>query len=1513
MADVDAQQRRGTSLTVMRDAVCKDCRRDPDLADLEDAGFTYSELSGQAKVERGDSRSDRCPSCRRKHKKRLEGFAVSFMDLRAIGAVADRVDPTGPLGGLGPLPDAHTVKSYETDLDQRPFGMTDAHILEALGKLSGKRRVLVLKAGTGTGKSTFGPFRLAFPPEGAPFRLTDHGPIIVTEPRVQATIGVADFVGTKLAGTGVGPGHLVGYQVAGDKNHDDSCQIVYATDGTVINWLKEGRLNKVGAVIVDEAHERNTNIDLILGFLRRDLARYPHLRVIVTSATFDVNFYVQYFGGPEFVDFMEVEAVKSFGYGDPLFPGQEVDLRTWLPQWWPERLAPMRPKGENATPAGVLDEHEPPAEDLWATTTILNGLRSPRILTDPSTWRTEMPALVAEQVVRLADGLDGAEIYGDILAFLPTRISVETAVALVRKQVSRSRADVYDLLSTTKKSLIEEALAPRQLGAKRKIVIASNLAETSLTVEGVRFVVDSGLIAQSEWDPVTASGGVPTKPHSQAGIRQRWGRVGRDRPGWVFPLYSREQFEVLPRDTPPGSTRENQEKLIMKAKSAGFDDAAEFDWPASFKSDLVDYDEDALKYIDVFTKEMTRANRVLHSSGALDPQGHLTMFGQELERFPGPAEEAVAIMLADQLACVPEVVVGLALLSGKSLAGRDGILRGRAHWPGEWRVEAAARHNGLAFACHDDLDLALSIYAAWETADPHARPVELSDARVAWADGWWVNSDRLLAAAAKRQEILESLSPAMKQEVTRHIDLRLLPRARAVLSRAFAGLQYARTDDGSYLLVGVPEPEPHTLDHSTLTKPGPRVIALARSKSRSGKQLFIRNVMNVTDWAIRDDPDAYTLLQRAAIAARPENASQHLHFANELRGLWPVGARLDLELTPDSDRIAGLRGGLPQLSFTEPVFVVEPTDSDEEDEELDLDVLADEDDQDTDWPTGNPDPQQDEEEDDRTRVLDPRDSEANDEPADELPTSVVDVLARWRQLPDTAAARTPKVRMSAPGYIPARRLIVTGYGFVDDEIAVLVASDWLDRDVVPALGNEDLAAGTEVSLIAGEMVEQRYDRYRILNRADGRGRFIAYEAARSRQKRDQYAQLATALDPSDDGLLAALTPGIEISGTVLPTRATANRVSLLPQLHKHLTTARVEQHVPENSQSNHQMRYWPATVVEAPNVNDWATVELEHRDEASGIRHRFGVRAQALQDAGIDSGAGTPLLVQLSAGGQDTRALSVNEDEEEALRDVLDIFQKEIGCGARQANNEPLPGRWLWSKRTEIPARLVTELLKLALTHRRRYDIWEFVVSAYFRRVAGVRASGGGTAAPAQQHARSQLTLTDIQAAVPVGSRVRGEVTSVRNDMGRAWLALADGVEGTISAADFGAPTGVLQIGGWLVLGQTVEAQVIGHSDKGPKPRVELRVTATVPDKLSQATALGVHVGAVFDGKISSTKDGTGVFVDLMPGLTGLLYMSALRGQPLTQFNRGAPIRVRIDSVRPHPQKGIQLGLSLVL
>ena len=147
------------------------------------------------------------------------------------------------------------------------------------------------------------------------------GPIIVTEPRVQAAVGVADLRRRRScrarAASGRASRSATRSRATATTTRPASSSIV--TDGTMINWLREGRLSRIGTVIVDEAHERSTNIDFIMGYLKQELAEYPHLRVIITSATFNTDFYLEYFGGPEVVSVMEVPAEKTFGYGMPLF------------------------------------------------------------------------------------------------------------------------------------------------------------------------------------------------------------------------------------------------------------------------------------------------------------------------------------------------------------------------------------------------------------------------------------------------------------------------------------------------------------------------------------------------------------------------------------------------------------------------------------------------------------------------------------------------------------------------------------------------------------------------------------------------------------------------------------------------------------------------------------------------------------------------------------------------------------------------------------------------------------------------------------------------------------------------------------------------------------------------------------------------------------------------------------------------------------------------------------------
>ncbi|MCY1674998.1 S1 RNA-binding domain-containing protein [Pseudarthrobacter sp. SL88] len=982
--------KRGMSASHMRAFTCKDCQRDieglqEEIATLEASGegknqlktlratlrtrmdkATYNENWAKNLVERGGSRSDRCKDHRLKHRVNIQGLAVAYIDLETVGEVADRANPTGPLGGLGPLPSVHEeVEGTSYDLQEVRVGMTDKHVEEMVEKLR-EKQVLIVKAGTGTGKSTFAPYRLMDPPpstltdvpSGAPFaKLTDLGPIIVTEPRVQAAVGVASFVGGVMSGAGgVGPGYPVGYQVSGDRNHDEACELIYVTDGTMINWLREGRLSRIGTVIVDEAHERSTNIDFILGYLKRELPRYPHLRVIVTSATFNTDFYLEYFGGSANANVMDVPPEKTFGYGMPFFPnldapedGEDDVLEKWTDSALP--LSLQIPRDEQSFirthwktqfaeplrfPEDVSNEADDGyTEDVWQTTRLISSLRfDGKIQADQ--WQERMPAEMAKFVIKLARGLDEAGVYGDILGFLPTKRTIEPVCEEIEKVLGRTYKDqVFPLISSLPKDRQKKALAKRRKGDPRKIVISTNLAETSLTVEGVRFVVDSGIIAQSEWDPELAKGTIPTKPHSQAGIKQRWGRVGRKAPGWVFPLYTKAQFLELAEDTPPGSTRDNLEALVMTAKMGGIDDVLNFDWPASFQPTTVVLDEKATQAREVFIRELHRADGALRTGGAVDNEGHPTSFGKELVRFQGlgSTASALAILYADRLACIPEVATVIALLEDKRLIGQRGLLLDDFDWPDEWRLEAAERHRGFASVCEDEAELVLLIAAAWERADPDMPPWEHSPAREGWARMWWVNHQVLLEAAQRRQEVLAALAPAMKEEVKRFVEPALINRTRGVLTRAMAANIFIGGEGGRYQPANTPKvpssaeqsppevtppvdadepvtaPAPVTapvtsrvfrFEEEALLKPrSEHVVALRRRESKLDNR--ISSLVIAQDWAMNQpeehQPSSVVDAMRMLIAASkyaPAEAAKNA--ALQYIESWPVGQRIKLEL-----------------------------------------------------------------------------------------------------------------------------------------------------------------------------------------------------------------------------------------------------------------------------------------------------------------------------------------------------------------------------------------------------------------------------------------------------------------------------------------------------------------------------------------------------------------------------------------------------------------------------------------
>ncbi|MFJ4819212.1 helicase-related protein [Streptomyces sp. NPDC088801] len=890
---------RGTATTHSWTAGCKDCRN----ATRNEEVFEYSGEWSDRVLERGGSRSDRCPRHRREHRDAIRAIAVPYVDLAVLGSVADPADPRGPLGGLGPLPTTHEEKSVGVALSDHEFGLEDRHILNLLDGLADHpgrvtKRVAVLEAGTGTGKSTFAPLRLMYPPDGAALRLTDTGPIVVTEPRIPAATGLASFVGEALCyghdpdcGRHTGPGFPVGFQTSGNQHWDDACRLIYVTDGTMINWIRDGRLARIGAVIVDEAHERSENIDLILALLREQLPRYPRLRVIIASATIDKDFFVEYFGGHGRVHHLPVPAVKSFGYGIPFFPDLALDAAI---------LAEGMDDGLDGRFAGfddtVLDgsgqtvhEHALHLAALRPTTAV--DLREWIERPSPDAEK-RVSAAVAEQALRVLDGTEA----GDILCFLPKSRMIDAAVAAIQDGIDeRNPGDgtirVHPLLASTDDRIKKQALARSKPG-QRKIVVSSNLAETSLTVRGVRYIIDSGLICQSEWDPALAKGDIVTRQHSRSGARQRWGRVGRDAPGFVFPLYDHEQFlRVMPRNTPPESTRTNLEQFVLRLKSADVDDPAAMTLPANFTHEDYEPDAHGRRSATLFTTELARARTALTASGAFDTEGNLTALGRELERAEGSAQRAVAIMLADRLTCLHEVAAALHLLDGP-LTGRSGLFRFDLSWPAAWRAHAYSCHRALAVGCGDDLELVLRVFSAWQNAEN----------REEWARTWWLDHDVLVAAENRVKETVGGLSSHMKKSADRSVDLRLLGRARGVLSRAYAMTGFTFGNSGEAWTDAQDPGKTVTLAPFQLTRPEGRVVAFRRTRpldrtaaggEGDGRETVIGQLLSIARWAVEGSPDPFALLERTSRHAPPLAESADRRTLDLLREALPVGVVVD--------------------------------------------------------------------------------------------------------------------------------------------------------------------------------------------------------------------------------------------------------------------------------------------------------------------------------------------------------------------------------------------------------------------------------------------------------------------------------------------------------------------------------------------------------------------------------------------------------------------------------------------
>ena len=284
-------------------ATCKDCGEP----------FGYSDTSYAAGMQRGFSRPERCPECRKRHAREIQTVGMPFFKVKPIhpASIVDGVQ-AGMLGNIEHPPREHVSVELQSSLDTSKFGVTEEKLQELFETLQ-KSQVVVAVGPTGSGKSTYLPYRLMVPPEGIdPHIFTRYGQILVTQPRIQAARNIPAYVAKVMHGSSIGAGFDVGFRHSNAPASDWRCKLVYVTDGTLINWIVTGQISNLSVIMIDEAHERSLNIDLILGLLKELLPRYPRMKLIIASATIDHRKFIDYFGGEGRVGFVEFEG-KSYG------------------------------------------------------------------------------------------------------------------------------------------------------------------------------------------------------------------------------------------------------------------------------------------------------------------------------------------------------------------------------------------------------------------------------------------------------------------------------------------------------------------------------------------------------------------------------------------------------------------------------------------------------------------------------------------------------------------------------------------------------------------------------------------------------------------------------------------------------------------------------------------------------------------------------------------------------------------------------------------------------------------------------------------------------------------------------------------------------------------------------------------------------------------------------------------------------------------------------------------------
>ncbi|WP_129658892.1 ATP-dependent RNA helicase HrpA [Rothia halotolerans] len=387
-----------------------------------------------------------------------------------------------------------------------------------------EHQVVVVAGETGSGKTT------QIPKMCLELGLGDAGTIGHTQPRRLAARSVAERIAEEL---GEDIGRTVGYQVRFTSQVSERTEVKLMTDGILLAEIPhDPLLKRYSAIIIDEAHERSLNIDFILGYLKRILPQRPDLKIVITSATIDPERFARHFA-PSFDPV--AERPEDEPMPDDAAPVIEVSGRTYPVEIRYRPLAEAADGSDEGTDDGLEDDDRDPIDAVCDAVLELKG-----------------------------------EAPGDILIFFAGEREIRDAADALEDLARRDRrlAGTEILPLFARLSMAEQHRVFRPSG-KPRIVLATNVAETSLTVPGIKYVIDPGTARISRYSTRTKVQRLPIERISQASANQRSGRCGRVSDGIAIRLYSEEDFESRPEFTDPEILRTNLAAVILHTMSIG--------------------------------------------------------------------------------------------------------------------------------------------------------------------------------------------------------------------------------------------------------------------------------------------------------------------------------------------------------------------------------------------------------------------------------------------------------------------------------------------------------------------------------------------------------------------------------------------------------------------------------------------------------------------------------------------------------------------------------------------------------------------------------------------------------------------------------------------------------------------------------------------------------------------------------------------------------------------------------